>query len=47
MATTTNRRGNVKREAGDEASEVVRDHLEELGGTVNSCGSDMIKRRPS
>jgi len=30
MATTTNRRGNVKREAGDEASEVVRDHLEEL-----------------
>ena len=30
MGSTTNRRGNVKREAGDEASEVVRDQLEEL-----------------
>jgi len=30
MATTTDRRGNVKRESGDEAPEVVRDQLEEL-----------------
>ena len=30
MATTTDRRGNVKREAADEVTEVIRDQLEEL-----------------
>lgn len=30
MGSTTNRRGHVKREAGDEGTEVVRDQLEEL-----------------